>query len=241
MANILIVDDEPNILKLTSFLLKGLGHQVHTANSGKTALDYLKNTPAIDLILSDLIMPEMTGFELCAEIGDRYPVVIISAMCRELKPETPFTVKAIDYISKPFDIDQLKKRIPLYLHKYKKTTGYTPEIIQLDNISVYKGENVLIYKKDIRPEALPGPVLLIENEEALDQENIIAHSEQLGQNIQTKAGGSRFFTNINFEKHLELIKRINHTNLALGDITGIFLTKNPPSDIIRLLFDRCLE
>lgn len=237
MANILIVDDEPNILKLTSFFISGLGHQVFTAESGKAAIEFLKKNKEIDLILSDLIMPETNGLELCAEVGDKYPVVIISAMSNELKPETPYVTKALDYISKPFDIGLLKSRLPLYLHKHHKQHAYQPEFIKIADLEFVKGENTLLINKDISLKNLPGPILSIEQETDMDLEKIIARSEQLGQNIQTKAGGFRIFANIDLEQHRDLIRALNRSNLALGDITGIFLTKTEPSDIIRSLFD----
>lgn len=239
MANILIVDDEINILKLTSLLIKQNGHQTWTAENGRQAAEILKQQTNIDLVLTDLIMPEVNGFELCQQFGDTYPIVIVSAMCKELKPEQPFATKAIDYINKPFDIGYLQKRIQLYLHKFKKNPDYQPEKIKIGNLEFNKGENILLKKNALQIKTNL-PVLRISQEKDFFLENIINQSEALGQNIHYKNGGLRIFENINFNNYPELITVLNRTNLAFGDITGIFLTEKDPSDIIQRLFDHCI-
>jgi len=75
-ASILVVDDEPGLLGLTSEILRGQGYTVLTAGSAKQALQILEDEP-VDLVLSDVIMPDMDGFELVAIIQENYPDIKI--------------------------------------------------------------------------------------------------------------------------------------------------------------------
>jgi two-component system OmpR family response regulator len=118
MANILVVDDEPNILKLVSFFLKSLGYTVFGANNGREALDFCAQNPAkVDLILSDLIMPELGGLELCQALKDKCPVVITSAMSDEANVAQAMAAGAVDFIPKPYALEQIKARLPEILHR----------------------------------------------------------------------------------------------------------------------------
>ncbi len=241
MANILLVDDELNILKLGSFVIKSLGHTVFTAISGKEALVVLENN-YIDAIVTDLIMPEVDGFELCTRVGDKYPVIIASAMCKELKNDTPFVTKSIDFIAKPFDISVLKSSLNYVLYKFQKITDFQPEpSVKLGNIQLYKGENVLCSNNNLTLEKNQLNTLYINSDEEFTLPNIIKLSEHCQQTLLDKTGGLRVIKNVDLDKHQDLLKLLNKTNLALGKVTGIFLTDKQPSDIIQKLFDRVIQ
>jgi len=121
MASILIVDDEPNILKLISFFLKSAGYTVFTAANGREALDfYRQNAAQIDLIMSDMIMPELGGLELCRELAGKCPVVLVSAMSDTANVEQALAAGAADFIPKPYDLQQVKAKLPEILQKAGK-------------------------------------------------------------------------------------------------------------------------
>ncbi len=127
MARILIAEDEKDIRDLITFVLGMAGHEVTATKNGKelyeTALT-LKDTPP-DLIMTDVRMPHMTGYEACASIKaeealKRVPVVILSAKGQESEIEEGMSSGADEYILKPFAPDQLMMRVAEILAKYGK-------------------------------------------------------------------------------------------------------------------------
>ena len=115
MAKILIAEDERDIRDLIAFTLKFAGHEVVQAANGEEALQLaLQERP--QLVLMDVRMPKMTGYEACramkanAEIKDT-PVVFLSAKGQESEVQAGLEVGATDYILKPFAPDQLSKRV----------------------------------------------------------------------------------------------------------------------------------
>jgi DNA-binding response OmpR family regulator len=124
MAKILIAEDERDIRDLIMFTLTFAGHQVVAASNGEEAVSLAqKENP--ELILMDVRMPRMTGYEACKAlkaIDDlRYtPVVFLSAKGQESEVQTGLEVGAVDYILKPFSPDQLTERVSSLLERYKK-------------------------------------------------------------------------------------------------------------------------
>jgi len=105
--SILIIDDTPANLKLLHELLTKEGYRVRIANSASLGLQSVRNAPP-DLILLDIQMPEMDGYELCEELKkdsltNTIPVIFISATHGVLDTVKAFAVGGVDYISKPFD------------------------------------------------------------------------------------------------------------------------------------------
>jgi CheY-like chemotaxis protein len=115
MKRVLVVDDEPDILRVVSFRFKKAGYEVLTANNGKTALDLISvNKP--DLILLDLRMPVMGGDEVCAKIKSdtlfkEIPVILLTASSGDKIAKKAEELKADDYMVKPFDSDVLLKKV----------------------------------------------------------------------------------------------------------------------------------
>ena len=106
MGDILIVDDEPNNLRVLYNLLINDGYQVQAARDGQTALDAVANSlPA--LILLDIKMPGMNGYEVCRQLKQNpvtrdVPVIFISALSQIDDIVTAFKMGGVDYITKPF-------------------------------------------------------------------------------------------------------------------------------------------
>lgn len=114
MSNlVLIVEDEESIVDILSFNLKKVGYEVAVAMDGKTGLDMaLKHNP--DLILLDLMLPEMNGFAVCQalrEKGSLVPVVMLTAREGEEDKIRGLESGADDYITKPFAIRELLARV----------------------------------------------------------------------------------------------------------------------------------
>lgn len=118
METILLVDDEPNMLDLLSLYLSPQGYKCIKTDSGENALNYLDKQD-VDLVLLDIMMPEMDGWETCEEIRKRSDIPIIMLTARDDKADIVKGLKggADDYISKPFDEDILMARIHAVLRR----------------------------------------------------------------------------------------------------------------------------
>ncbi|MDD2760843.1 MAG: response regulator [Methylomonas sp.] len=118
-TDILIVDDTIANLQLLAGMLKEEGYKVRPASSGKIALDAIaKKAP--DLILLDIKMPEMDGYEVCLRLKsnpatNNIPVLFISALTDVGDKLKAFEVGGLDYINKPFQIEEVKARVSTHL------------------------------------------------------------------------------------------------------------------------------
>jgi CheY-like chemotaxis protein len=119
MARILIAEDEKDIRELISFTLKFAGHEVIATANGEDAYNAtLQQIP--DLVLLDVRMPRMTGYEACERIKaepstQNIPVVFLSAKGQESEIQAGLQAGATEYILKPFSPDQLTERLRVIL------------------------------------------------------------------------------------------------------------------------------
>jgi putative two-component system response regulator len=124
-GSILVVDDVPANLTLLTTMLKEKGHRVRPVPSGKLALKAVEHE-APDLILLDITMPEMDGFEVCRRLKQdlRFrdiPVIFISALTETLDKVKAFGSGGVDYVTKPFQFEEVQARVEthLQLHRYR--------------------------------------------------------------------------------------------------------------------------
>lgn len=113
--NILMVDDNPASLRLISTILSDGGYKVRPARDAEMALRFARSTPP-DLILLDVMMPKLNGYEICEKLkaDDRtknIPVIFLSVLNEVFDKVKAFSVGAADYITKPFQIEELLARI----------------------------------------------------------------------------------------------------------------------------------
>ena len=124
MAKILIAEDERDIRDLIAFTLRFAGHEVFAAANGEEAVEMAPKVNP-DLILMDVRMPRMTGYEACKvmkanpDLKD-IPVVFLSAKGQENEIQQGLDVGAEEYLLKPFAPDQLTKRVKEILTKFGK-------------------------------------------------------------------------------------------------------------------------
>ena len=118
-GNILVVDDTPANLRLLAGILNGKGYKVRPVPNGELALSAARGMPP-DLILLDIMMPEMNGYEVCEKIkaDERtrdIPVIFISAINDVLDKVKAFEVGGVDYITKPFQMEEVLVRVETHL------------------------------------------------------------------------------------------------------------------------------
>lgn len=119
MATILIVDDEDTTADLLALVIRRMGHTPVKAQTGCEALELAQKQP-VDLILQDLMMPDMGGLEVCRLIRAEphlanVPILVLTASVGEAKKEAAYKAGASDYLTKPFSMAELKTRIQAQL------------------------------------------------------------------------------------------------------------------------------
>ena len=127
MSKIMIVDDDPNIRELVCALLKDGGFDVCEAKDGRDALTRMTDENP-NLVIVDLMMPNMDGYELCAKIRQYYdnlPVLMLTAKADLAAKVKGFEAGTDDYLTKPFDGDELLLRVRALLRRYKIEASQT--------------------------------------------------------------------------------------------------------------------
>ena len=125
MPRILIVDDEPNIIELAKLYLEREGYQVEGVASGGEALSRLDRINP-DLIILDLMLPDIDGFEVCRRIRARsdIPILMLTARRDDIDKIVGLELGADDYSTKPFNPRELVARVKAILRRY--TAGFKP-------------------------------------------------------------------------------------------------------------------
>ncbi|KXF79617.1 response regulator [Enterovibrio coralii] len=116
---ILVVDDEPVNLQVLNNFLKLEGYRVKTVENGRQAIESVTMEQP-DLMLLDVMMPELSGYEVCAHLRERYsrselPIIMLSALGQVQDKVKGFDAGANDYLTKPFNKDELSARIRAYI------------------------------------------------------------------------------------------------------------------------------
>jgi two-component system alkaline phosphatase synthesis response regulator PhoP len=133
---ILVVDDETKIVKLARDYLEQGGFQVLTAADGKTALD-IARTKRPDLIVLDLMLPELGGLDICRALRREsdVPIIMLTARSEETDRLIGLELGADDYITKPFSPRELVARVRATLRRAKGEV-YTPGIIRTGGLEI---------------------------------------------------------------------------------------------------------
>jgi two-component system KDP operon response regulator KdpE len=146
---VLVVDDEPQILRVMRASLPIRGYEVLTASSGKEALDQLsKQVP--DLVILDLAMPEMSGLEVCRRVREfsTVPIIILSAKGSESDKVAALDLGADDYVTKPFGMDELLARARAVLRRLATTND---RVLTVGDVTIDIDEHrVVVGGKEIR-------------------------------------------------------------------------------------------
>ncbi len=122
---ILVVDDEEDLVTTVTYALEQEGWETRTAFDGRTALEQAAREPAPDLILLDLMLPDISGTEVCRELRSQshtqgIPVVMLTARNEEIDRVVGFEVGVDDYVGKPFSLRELVLRIKAILRRSER-------------------------------------------------------------------------------------------------------------------------
>ena len=129
MVNILVVDDDPHIRELVRHFLQNEGFVVHEAADGTEALARLESVKA-DLVILDIMMPNMDGWQLCCELkeyGD-LPLLMLTARGETAQKVKGFELGADDYLVKPFEPLELVARVKALLRRYRIAVSQTVQV-----------------------------------------------------------------------------------------------------------------
>ena len=138
-SKILIVDDNPEIREIIEILLKGEGFETVQAKDGLTALNQLKKQD-FDLIILDIMMPGMNGYQTCIEMrkNSNAPILFLSARTKDSDKTLGFSSGGDDYLAKPFSYNELINRTKALLRRYHVYKGKT-EILEPSKVISYHG------------------------------------------------------------------------------------------------------
>ncbi|HOK43606.1 MAG TPA: response regulator transcription factor [Thermoclostridium caenicola] len=148
MARILVVDDDTAILELVGMILKREQFSVAVASTGKKALELFESFVP-DLVILDLMLPDISGHDLCREMTGRRrtPIIMLTARDDIVDKVLGLELGADDYITKPFDARELVARVKAVLRRLRDERAAGPEVVRhhelvidLDNRTVYKND-----------------------------------------------------------------------------------------------------
>ena len=193
-SNILIVDDEPINLKVFEYYLSEDNYSVTSAKDGFEALEYIESKEKFDLVLLDVMMPDMTGYQVCKKIREKYlenelPVILVTAKNQLEDLLEGFESGANDYLKKPFSQEELLARVKVHL-RVKELIAKNMRLETELNVARKLQQMVLPSKEEIR------------EIKTLDIAGLMAPA--------TEVGGDYF----DILKHKGLIK------IGIGDVSG---------------------
>ena len=155
MVKVLIVEDNDKLRRMIDIYLNQNNFKTYTAKDGLEALDILDNN-SIDLVICDIMMPNMDGFELIKELRTVYkelPIIIVTAKESKDDKMMGFKLGTDDYMIKPIDLEELLMRIQALLRRFNIKNEHKLKvgdvILDYDTLTVSKnGENIILPKKE---------------------------------------------------------------------------------------------
>jgi CheY-like chemotaxis protein len=160
-SQVIVADDNKPVLKLITNYLQSADIIVHQANNGKEALLELEKNPNIDLVILDVLMPDMDGYEVCKQIREHYtlfelPVIFLTALNKPEDIVKGFDLGANDFLSKPYHREELvaRSKTLIKLKKLLRNNLYLKETITIKNKMMEKLENEIAERKRVEQELI---------------------------------------------------------------------------------------
>jgi two-component system response regulator MprA len=138
-AQVLVVDDEPRMLSMMRRVLEADGYRVVLAGDGRAALEILRGSETIDLMILDVMMPDLDGFDVCrmARRESLVPILMLTARDAGADKVTGLDCGADDYVVKPFENDELMARVRALL---RRTQPRQVEILRFQDVELVPSE-----------------------------------------------------------------------------------------------------
>lgn len=166
-SRVLVVEDEELIREMLVLALEGEGYDVETATDGRLAVEQLQsfdannNEAIFDLVILDLMLPQINGLDICRLVrhqGNPVPILMLSAKGSETDRVLGLEVGADDYLSKPFSMRELVARCRALLRRQRLITTSEPPVLNYKEITLYpqecrvlvRGEEVNLSPKEFR-------------------------------------------------------------------------------------------
>lgn len=153
MNKVLIIEDDINISELERDYLNLNGFKVDIVRTGTEGLNRALYTD-YDLVIIDIMLPEINGFEICRTIREKkeIPLIIVSAKTSDIDKIRALGIGADDYLTKPFSPNELVARVKSHLSRYKRLKGEVTNsaVIEINGLSINtKSRQVFLYNKEI--------------------------------------------------------------------------------------------
>ncbi len=205
MYKLLIVDDEENIRRLISKYAVFEGHAVEEAADGMQAVQMCRDQ-TFDLVICDIMMPELDGFSACREIRkfSDVPIIMLSARGEEYDKINGFSLGIDDYVVKPFSPKELMMRVEAVLNRYHTAA---PEMAKKDNVFQLEGLRIdlaarIVYVDGQRAELSPKEYDLLFY--MLENKNIALSREKL---ITQVWGYDYYGDDRTLDTHIKLLRK----------------------------------
>ncbi len=138
MKKIIVADDEELIRRLVSDFLTAEGYEPLQADDGDVALKLFEENPDTSLLILDIMMPNMDGWEVCRRIREfsNVPIIMLTARSQEYDQLASFDAGADDFVTKPCSPSVLMKRVAALLRRGEGSSANTPKILSLDDLKL---------------------------------------------------------------------------------------------------------
>lgn len=149
VAKILIVEDESKIARFLELELKHEGYEVLLAGDGRNGLDKALHEN-VDLIILDIMLPGLSGIEVCRRVRleSQVPIIMLTAKDDVTDKVAGLDIGADDYMTKPFAIEELLARIRVALNRKKHNTEPKIEVLQIGDVKLNLTSHTAFYKQD---------------------------------------------------------------------------------------------
>ena len=150
-GNILVVDDEPQITRVLKTTLSSHGYGTRTAGDGDEALQVMKEWPP-DLVITDLRLPNMDGLDLCRRVREKsqVPIIVLSVKGEERIKVEALDAGADDYVTKPFNINELLARVRAALRRATAKQEPESELIEIGDFRIDLPTRIVsVEKRDV--------------------------------------------------------------------------------------------
>ena len=221
IKNILLAEDDENLGKLLTTFLKAKGFQVELAKNGKSAYELFNNPKhSFNLLILDVMMPEMDGFKLAEEIrllDKNIPFLFLSAKSMKEDKLRGFSVGADDYITKPFSMEELLARVNVVLKRIEAKKTNVQEKLRVGRIEYEPGLSLLHLDEGIKK--------LTTKENMLLRLLVQNQNELLGRQAALRAvwGDDNYFNGRSMDVYIAKLRKLlkDDANIEIMNVHGI--------------------